>query len=269
MQWFCIRMNHPTPHLEDLAHALRTSTSVVWLTGAGLSVASGIAPYRKASNAVWDHFVTDWGTVERFSENPSAWWRNFWLKAHPASVTPHQPNAGHHAITALVEERPGHTVITQNIDGLHRAARIPLDKLVEIHGRIGPFRCLAQGCPRVDDVIALDVRLADLEDPAHPVPQCPSCGGPVMPLVLLFDESYAVHPAFQFERAEKWLSRAALVVFVGTSFSVGITALAQELAQENGARMFNVNLAAQDGMVNILGPAERTLVELLQCDAVS
>lgn len=251
-----------TPELLELAHLIRGRDRLVWLTGAGLSVASGVPTYRRGEGAIWDRFVTDWGTVERFQQDSRAWWREFWLKAHPSITATRQPNAGHRAITEMVRARPRHVVITQNIDGLHRKAGLGEEQLIEIHGTLGKYRCLRPHCVQWRKEIVMEVDEAALARPDAAVPTCPSCQTPVLPLVLLFDEAYAIHPFFQFRRAQHLLEQAEGVVFVGTSFSVGITAIAVQSARMSGAPLYNFNLHAEDGMVNILGPAEQTLVEL-------
>ncbi len=247
----------------EIVDALTHSDGVVWLTGAGLSVASGISPYRKSNDAVWANFITDWGTVAKFRANPHAWWTEFWLKAHGFSTQPEnarpQPNAGHHAIRALIEDNPHHRVITQNIDGLHRASGVPERQLVEIHGRHDRFVCTnAQCAGAIDPVNDADLTLLERGE----VPRCAICQSALRPLVLLFDESYDAHPGYNMREAMRALTAAQLVLFVGTSFSVGITDYAVHAATTAGARLVNINVDAMEGFANLLGPAEVTLPAL-------
>lgn len=88
--------------MQRLVHDLVSGAKVVFVTGAGLSVASGIAPYRGTPNAIWSNFITEWGTREKFLEDPKAWWNEFWLRTHetPQFLTA-KPNAGHVAIASL------------------------------------------------------------------------------------------------------------------------------------------------------------------------
>lgn len=247
--------------LEDIARRLVGATSVVFLTGAGLSVASGIAPYRKSKDAVWSRFITEWGTIERFHEDPLSWWREFWLKAHGESLVGKEPNAGHDAITALVKTSDQHLVVTQNIDGLHRRSGVPEDQLVEIHGRHDRFICSAERCERVLEPVG-SVDLSVLE--RGEIPRCDICDAPLRPLVLLFDEMYESHPAYQMRKARRALNDAEAIVFVGTSFSVGITEYAVRAGEYSKALLVNVNVEAVQGrgFVNLLGPAEVTLPAL-------
>lgn len=247
--------------LEDVARRIRSADLVVYLTGAGLSVASGIAPYRKSKDAVWSNIVMDWATIEKFHEDPLAWWREFWMKTHRQELLDKQPNPGHTAITRIVARGEDDLVITQNIDGLHRKAGVPEDKLVEIHGRHDRFICTRDGCSRVLEPL-VDVDLGVVNEGKIPV--CDGCGAPVRPLVLLFDETYESHPAYQMRKARKALNDASVIVFVGTSFSVGITDYAVRAGRYAEALLVNVNIDAYDapGFVNLTGPSEVTLPEL-------
>jgi NAD-dependent SIR2 family protein deacetylase len=252
--------------LDDVRARVARSERVLFLTGAGLSVASGIAPYRKAKDAVWSRFITEWGTIERFHENPLEWWKEFWIKAHgplagEGSLDEKLPNAGHVAITELVMRHEQHIVITQNIDGLHRRAGVPEEKLIEIHGRHDRFVCTREACARVLDAMTR-VDLAALAN--GKIPLCDRCQAPLRPLVLLFDETYDSHPMFQMPRAHRALHDAQVIVFVGTSFSVGITDYAIRAGLYARSTLVNVNVEPvhEHGFVNLIGRAEEILPKL-------
>ncbi len=252
-----------TRDLDRVAAALAKNDDVVYLTGAGISVASGISPYRNGPDAVWANFIMDWGTVARFHQDPLAWYREFWIKAHPSLMddpSTVQPNAGHQAVTRLLQKNSKHKLITQNIDGLHRRSGAPADRLSEIHGRHDVFVCSNMMCtqgraPRAGFDLK---RIADGE-----VPECEVCGDAIRPLVLLFDEMYESQPFFRAREARRWLNDATVVVFVGTSFSVGITAMALQAARYSNALVVNVNIDKVDdgsiGFVDLLGKSEEIL----------
>lgn len=86
-------------NLWELAIRIAMGEDVVFITGAGLSVASGIAPYRNSANAIWSNFVVQWCTRERFMADPDQWWNEFWLRTHekPEFIYA-RPNAGHEAL---------------------------------------------------------------------------------------------------------------------------------------------------------------------------
>lgn len=256
--------------VEHAAAHLRAAERIVWLTGAGISVASGIAPYRGSSDAVWSRFVTEWGTIARFRADRASWWTEYWLKAHgDLVITPdkYKPNAGHLALTQILQARPLDTLITQNIDGLHRAAGAPEERLIEVHGRHDRFCCTNGRCIGTRD-LADRVDLSGL--PAGEAPRCTLCRAAMRPVVLLFDEQYASHPLYRWEDARRALKNADAIVFVGTSFAVGIT----QHALDTGRRALRVNIntaSAKDfgvdilglRMLELLGPSEETLPALM------
>ncbi len=253
----------PGHALSEVVDVLQTTAPVVWVTGAGLSVASGISPYRKSKDAVWENFITDWGTAERFSADPQAWYQKFWFQAHPGlrEGPAASPNPGHRAITGVVRARPNHHIITQNIDGLHAESGAPSSRLIEIHGRADTFVCSNASCSMANTPLT-GISLSGVDD--GDLPECDMCGAVLRPLVLLFDEYYESQPFFRAREARRWLNDAGVVVFVGTSFSVGITSMAVHAADASGAEIVNINLeslALNHGKAvrNLLMPAEEAL----------
>ena len=107
-------------------------------------------------------------------------------------------------------------------------------------------------------------------------PHCPICGSLIMPLTLLFDEHYASHSFFKNDVVCDWLDRAEVLVFVGTSFSVGITSAAVQSAMTWGSDVYSFNVEAQhppgvsvvNPLLNATGPCEITLPMLAhECHA--
>ncbi len=249
--------------VAELADRLARARRVVYLCGAGLSVPSGIRAYRTGPGAIWGEHVMAWGTLQRFRDDPAAWWREFWLGAHGDLLRDFAPNVGHQALVRAMARGADDLVITQNIDGLHRRAGHPEGKLIEIHGRHDRFICASGGgCEGVDHPLP-SVDLSGLARGV--VPTCARCGALMRPLVLLFDEHYDSHPDYQAWRARKALNAADVLVFVGTSFSVGITSYAVRCADVSGALMLNLNPepASFPRMVNLPGRAEELLPALL------
>jgi NAD-dependent SIR2 family protein deacetylase len=265
------------PQVTQLAWDLLSGKRVVFITGAGLSVPSGISAYRGGTDSVWELFITDWGTRKMFQKDPKEWWNKFWLRTHEKmEFFNASPNAGHHAITSLVEQC-NTRVITQNIDDLHRKSNLPDEKVAEVHGRIGLYRCLTEGCPFSHDepIQDLDIesyaingtRMVDGNLQIEP-PLCSLCKQPVLPLSLLFDESYESHTFYKWDVAQAWLKSADVFVFIGTSFSVGVTELAIFYANyQKRKKMYNFNIVPDNTIPrlrNIMGPAEITLPLLEQ-----
>jgi NAD-dependent SIR2 family protein deacetylase len=250
-------------NVSQLAQQVAEARRVVFLCGAGLSVPSGIRAYRSGPNAIWSENVLEWGTFQKFSDDPALWWREFWLKAHGDLFRKFDPNAGHQALKKFMARGHDDLVITQNIDGLHRLAGHPESQLIEIHGRHDRFICASgTGCEGIDHPVD-SVDLSKLGEGV--IPKCERCDAPMRPLVLLFDEHYDSHEALQAWRGKKALNDADLLVFVGTSFSVGITSYAVRCADVSGALTINVNVepAPFPKMVNLLGGAEVLLPQLL------
>lgn len=249
-------------NVGELARRLREARRVVFLCGAGLSVPSGIRAYRSGPNAIWSENVMAWGTAQKFHDDPAVWWSRFWLEAHGDLFREFKPNAGHVALANAMARSPDDLVITQNIDGLHRDAGHPEGQLIEIHGRHDRFICAsASGCMGIDHPVS-QVDLSRVSE-GH-FPKCERCGAPMRPLVLLFDEHYDSHADFQAWRGKKALNDADVLVFVGTSFSVGITSYALRCADVSGALTINVNVepAPFPRVVNVLGGAEVVLPQL-------
>ena len=113
---------------------------VVIITGAGVSVASGVRPFR-GSSGVWKQVIWTTATREAFRKNPLDWYNDFWLPFLSLPTNP-QPNAGHLALGKLLKDHPNVNMITQNVDGLHRPANFNSSRLIEAHGRLGLYKCL-------------------------------------------------------------------------------------------------------------------------------
>jgi len=145
-----------------------------------------------------------------------------------------------------------------------------------VHGRIGLYKCITQGCPyatkqSIEDIDITDyaidgtsLRQGNLEvDP----PLCPLCNKATLPQSLLFDEDYDSHSFYRWEEAQSWMESADVIVFVGTSFSVGVTEEALFYAQQRKQKIYNFNISVEMRMPrikNIVGPAQLTLPLLEQ-----
>jgi NAD-dependent SIR2 family protein deacetylase len=224
-------MPSPLPALVD---AIRASERLFVLTGAGMGLASGIPTFRGTDpDAVWAKDVTELGTFRYFRADPVGSWR--WYRSRFSSIEGAQPNAGHHALVALetwqAERGREMLLVTQNIDTLHR--RAGSRNLVEVHGRADRVRCPLTGCfngaPRGSlDRASVDFSTFDATPSLANLPRCPRCHEILRPHVLWFDEYYGEHVDYGFDRVIQGLRRADLVLCVGTSFSVGVTAAALE-----------------------------------------
>ncbi len=217
--------------VDQLADAIGQVGSGLFLvvTGAGISLASGIPTFRGSDpDAVWTRDVTELGTYRYFQEDPVGSWS--WYLSRFNKVIGAQPNAAHHALVALEAwqiSRGGSTLlVTQNVDTLHRTAGA--EHLVEVHGAADRLRCPVDGCrygaPR-GSLARSEFDLGPfLADPiAEHLPHCPDCNMILRQHVLWFDEFYTSHEDYQWARVQSAAGLMRLVLFIGTSFAVGVT----------------------------------------------
>jgi NAD-dependent deacetylase len=203
--------------------------NIVVLTGAGVSVASGLRPYR-GPGGLWEEAgVAELATPAALVERPEEVWRLFGPLRTQARAA--QPNAAHHALAAL-ERRLGPdvvTLITQNVDGLHQ--RAGSSNVLELHGTAFRSRCSSAAC---------DLAPFDDEDPhLGPAPRCPRCGAVLRPDVVLFDEAIPGGAEWQAKRA---LRDCDFFLAVGTSGTVSPASNFVRAAEYASARTVLVNL---------------------------
>jgi len=165
--------------VELLAGLVRDAGSVVALTGAGISVPSGIPDFRSPGTGLWENVdPMAVAHIDAWREDPERFWHFYGNRFQ--TLAGKEPNGAHRALVEL--ERRGHldAVVTQNIDMLHR--RAGTRELVEVHGTIESSSCLA--CAARYPLA--DVRERLTHDPLS-VPHC-DCGEPLKPDVVLFGE---------------------------------------------------------------------------------
>ena len=201
-------MSAITTQTERLAAMIRDAHSVVALTGAGISVPSGIPDFRTPGTGLWAGVdPMEVAHIEVFRRDPESFWRFYGDRFQ--TLEHKQPNAAHHALARLEQAGLLDAVITQNIDRLHDKAGTR--ELIEVHGTIGHA-----SCPRCGSRYALpDVRARQGRDAAG-VPRC-DCGGPLKPDVVLFGE---LLPVEALARAERWAAGADLLLCIGSSLEV-------------------------------------------------
>lgn len=256
--------------LEELAEALLKAERPVIVTGAEISLASGIPTFRGTDpGAVWKKDVTELGTMRYFNEEPEGSWS--WYLDRFDRVFGAKPNAGHLALVeienTLQSKAREFLLVTQNIDGLHRQAGSK--NLVEVHGTADRVRCADLGCrlgspkgsiPRAD----IDLTIFRASPTRDNVPRCPECQDFLRQHVLWFDEYYTGHDDYQWPRVERAAKTADVVVFVGTSLSVGVTHLIAYQASLNYRPVFNIDPAghAIEGVKLIQQASEEALPQL-------
>lgn len=221
-------MSDPSSQLLTTLQTIDPSFLLV-VTGAGVSVASGIPTFRgKDPGAIWSRDVTEMATRGFFRANPVESWR--WYLMRFGKILEAEPNPAHHALVELErwQKQRGQDflLVTQNIDDLHD--RAGQQNLIHVHGSVTKIRCSRDGCTlgspggsvsRPDAVL-----LAFEANPTEAqLPRCERCDSVMRPHVLWFDEYYQEHEDYGFDQVVAAADRASMALFIGTSFSVGVT----------------------------------------------
>jgi NAD-dependent deacetylase len=208
-----------------LAELIRGAERAVVLTGAGVSVPSGIPDFRTPGKGIWEKVnPMEVAHIDAFRTNPDRFWQFY--SDRFASLVDKRPNPAHEAIAEL--ERRGHVrgVITQNVDRLHRMAGS--ERVIEVHGSIENCVCLEcggrVGLERVVEIIS-----------AHPgAPECAACIQPLKPDVVLFGEML---PVEALSEAHALAAEADLMLCVGSSLEVFPVASLPGVTLEAGGRV--------------------------------
>jgi NAD-dependent deacetylase len=217
--------------IQQVADWIRNSKSTVALTGAGISVDSGIPDFR-SPGGLWTKFnPMEYATIQAFRNNPIKVWTM--LVEMEGVIRNARPNPGHFGLAAL--ERMGHldAIITQNIDNLHQEAGNT--RVVEFHGNGQRLVCLS--CGAVCDARAFSAR--STEDEAFP-PRCAKCEAILKPDVVLFGEQIPFEAA---RKAQILASKCDVMLVVGTSAGVVPAAELPFLAKERGAKIVEINIS--------------------------
>ena len=209
---------------SDLILFLRKVERVSVLTGAGASQESGLRTFRDAQSGLWAQYrPEDLASPEAFARDPKLVWD--WYAFRREAVKAVRPNPGHYALAEMENKIPEFTLITQNVDGLHRMAGNK--NVLELHGNILRVRCSECGT-------FTETWGSDLES----VPRCEKCNGMLRPDVVWFGESL---PRAELEAAVI-ASRTCQVFFsIGTSGVVQPAAALAHAARNNGAVVVEIN----------------------------
>jgi NAD-dependent deacetylase len=209
-----------------LAELIAGARSLVALTGAGISVPSGIPDFRTPRTGLWENVdPMEVAHIDAFHSDPVRFWRFYGERF--ASLGDKQPNGAHDALVELERRGVLRAVITQNIDMLHR--RAGSEEVVEMHGSIASCSCLR--CPGAVAVEEVRERIADEIDG---VPDCEHCGSPLKPDVVLFGEFL---DSRRLTRARALCEEADVVLCVGSSLEVHPVAGLPLIAHEAGGRV--------------------------------
>jgi NAD-dependent deacetylase len=205
-----------------LAELLSASRSAVALTGAGISVPSGIPDFRSPGSGMWEGVdPMEVAHIDAWRRDPDRFWRFYGSRF--ASLADKRPNRAHEVVADLERQGRIGAVITQNVDRLHRAAGS--ERLLEIHGSIESSVCRQCG-----GRTALE-RVVEMLDAADGAPECPACVYPLKPDVVLFGEML---PASVMAEAERLALEADLMICIGSSLLVHPAAGLPRLTLQSG-----------------------------------
>lgn len=236
---------------EDLAAKLRAARRVAALTGAGVSAESGVPTFR-GKEGLWNSYrAEELATPEAFERDPELVWR--WYDWRRGLIAPLKPNPGHHALARMERIFDDFTLVTQNVDGLHRLAGS--SDPVEMHGNIWFTRCLYEGT-------VMENRQTPLTEMP---PRCPDCGGMLRPHIVWFGEALDPHV---LERSFGAARSADVFFVIGTSGVVQPAASLAGLAKSGGAAVIEVNLEptpiSHEADATLLGSSGEVLPEILK-----
>jgi NAD-dependent deacetylase len=239
-------MSDPILDLDEVASWLRDAQQIVVLTGAGISTESGIPDFR-GPQGLWtkNPDAEKTATLEFYVNDPEVRARA-WQNRLSSGMWDAEPNDAHRALAELERRAALHTIVTQNVDGLHHAAGSSAERIIEIHGNVREVKCLACSWrgpmgPTLDRVRAGEVD-----------PRCGECGGILKSATISFGENLV---ADDLNRAQRAAARADVFLALGTTLTVYPAAALPEFALANHARLVVLNAQPTpfDGLAAAVG----------------
>jgi NAD-dependent deacetylase len=243
---------------KKLIDLIAGSHSIVFFTGAGISAESGIPTFR-GKDGIWNKLKPEeLANFDAFLRNPQLVWE--WYNHRKKIIHESQPNPGHLAIAEFQNICDNVTVITQNIDNLHRRAGSKV--VYELHGNIERNYCIKCKA-RYNEEPVSSVSSLGKPDFTMGVPKC-KCGGLIRPDVVWFGE---LLPEDQYRASEEAASVCDIFFVIGTSAVVYPAAFLVYTAKQSGAYLIEVNTEETEAssIVNtsLFGEAGKILPEIL------
>jgi NAD-dependent deacetylase len=212
--------------IEKAGGIIKKAKRITVFTGAGISVESGIPPFR-GENGLWTKYNPEFLEINHFIENPEDSWlliREIFYDFFGAA----KPNAAHIALAKMEEEKFLKTIITQNIDNLHQEAGNT--RVYEYHGTSKQLVCL--NCNSYFD--SSEIKLDNLP------PFCKKCGGLLKPDFVFFGEP--IPPKVQSHSIAE-AQESDVFILIGTTGEIMPASAIPYLAKENGAKIIEVNIS--------------------------
>jgi NAD-dependent deacetylase len=235
--------------IETLAEALGNARSAVVLTGAGVSVPSGIPDFRTPQSGMWANVdPMEVAHIDVFTNDPERFWSFYGERF--ASLGDKRPNKAHDAIVELEKRGLIDAVITQNIDRLHHAAGTV--DLIEVHGSIETSRCLTCGT-------SYELEWVRAEAEANGVPRCEACPA------VLFGEML---PEQALQRSFELAAKADVMIAIGSSLVVHPVAGLPQITLRSGGELAVITHGPtpfySDAFVKLEGDVEDELEALIE-----
>ena len=210
---------------KELLSKIKSASSILFFTGAGISAESGIETFR-GKGGLWNKMsAQELASFDGFMKNPNLVWE--WYQYRREIVRDTEPNAGHKTIAEFEKHFEEVTVVTQNVDNLHK--RAGSNNILELHGNIERNFCM--DCKTFYGV----EKFIETKEP----PKCEKCGGMIRPDVVWFGEML---PQNIFAEAERKAASADVCFIVGTSAVVYPAAYIPISAKEAGATLVEINI---------------------------
>lgn len=238
--------------LGEAAEIIRKSKNMIALTGAGVSVESGIPDFRSAGG-LWDKYdPAIYATIQSFNSMPERVWDMIFEMIDITATA--KPNKAHYALAELESMNYLKALITQNIDNLHQAAGSR--NVIEFHGNASRLECLR--CGKIYEASGFDLA-------RKKIPRCGSCGVILKPSVVFFGEMI---PPDALHKSAEYAATADVVLVAGTSAIVYPAAAIPQQARRNGAKIIEFNIEETELThggtdILVLGSAGRTLPQLV------
>jgi NAD-dependent deacetylase len=240
-------MTHP---IDQAIVYVMAAKEIAVMSGAGISVESGIPPFR-GKGGLWEKFdPMEYAHIDAFLKHPEKVWHVL-LREMTHIMAASRPNAAHEGLARLEKMGKLKTVITQNVDGLHQ--RAGSTDVVEFHGNFASYSCMA-----------CSSKIGCEEIPLDTIPPRCSCGGIYRPDCVFFGEMI---PEEAMERAENAAKACDLMLVVGTSGLVYPAAQIPLIAKRSGAAIIEINpektpLTGPVSDLLLMGKAGETLKKL-------
>lgn len=246
----------PAGSISRAVEMIKNARHLVALTGAGISVPSGVPDFRSAETGLWQkNDPLSVATLSVFRQHPEQFFN--WLRPLAKQMQTAQPNPAHRALAKLEESGRLQALITQNIDGLHQ--RAGSKNVIQVHGTAESMTCLT--CQR--SYSSSNFYQSFLEE--MEMPRCPACGKIVKPDIVLFEEML---PRDAWERAASHAMKADLLLIIGSSLTVFPAADLPYYTLRNGGQLiintFSATPLDAHAALLLRGDVAQVLPEILE-----